>query len=152
MPRAHHLLIDAIQDLGREQPQVVLERLQLVLRRVGPVAVPQHLTQRAVLIGEFLDTVVVGIQAQPHDPKHEDSPLLHPRPTRTRIGLASACHALRYDFLQDGKDPLTQFRLGIDVLQAAQELRNVVTRFGVQIDCANVNTVEHQLGIDYVAH
>ena len=38
------------------------------------------------------------------------------------------------------------------MLQTAQELWNVVTRFGVQIDRANVNTVEDHLRIDYVAH
>ena len=38
------------------------------------------------------------------------------------------------------------------MLQTAQELRNVVTRFGVQIDRANVNAVENHLLIDYAAH
>ena len=90
VPGAHHLLIDAIEDLWREQAQVVLERLQLVLRLVAPVAVTQHLTQRAVLIGQFLNSVVVGIQAQSHDSKHQDPPLLHPRATRARIDLAFA--------------------------------------------------------------
>ncbi len=152
MPGLDHLLIDAIKDLGREQAKVVLERLQLVLRLVGPVAVTQHLTQRAVLIDQVVDAVVVGIQAQPHDTDHEDPPLLHPRSTRARIGLALARGALRYDFAQDGEDTLTQIRHRIDVLQPAQQLRNVVPRFRVQTDCANVHFVEHQLRIDHIAH
>ena len=98
-------MIDAIQDLRREQAKVVLERLQLVLRLVGPLSVTQHLAQCAVLIGQFLNTVVVGIQAQSNDPEHEDSPLLHARSTCARIGLAVAAHALRHDLPQDGKNP-----------------------------------------------
>ena len=152
VPGLDHLLIDAIKDLGREQAKVVLERLQLVFRLVGPVAVTQHLTQRAVLIDQVVDAVVVGIQAQPHDTEHEDPPLLHPRSTRARIGLALACGALRYDSPQDGEDTLTQIRQRIDVLQPAQQLRNVVPRFRVQTDCANVYFVEHQLRIDHIAH
>ena len=152
VPGLDHLLIDAIKDLGREQAKVVLERLQLVFRLVGPVGVTQHLTQRAVLIDQVVDAVVVGIQAQPHDTEHEDPPLLHPRSTRARIGLALACGALRYDSPQDGEDTLTQIRQRIDVLQPTQQLRNVVPRFRVQTDCANVYFVEHQLRIDHIAH
>ena len=119
VPRTHHLLIDAIQKLRREQAQVVLERLQLVFGRVGPVAMTQHLAQRAVLIGQFLNAVVVGIQAQAQDSQNQDPPLLHSRTTRGRIGLALALDAIRDDFLQDREDALTQRRLCVDVLQTA---------------------------------
>ena len=63
MPGIHHLPVDALQYLGREQLQVVLERLQLVLRRIRPICVAQHLAQSLVLVGQFLDAVIVSVQA-----------------------------------------------------------------------------------------
>jgi hypothetical protein len=128
VPGIDHLLIDAIKDFGREQAKVVLQGLQLVFRLVGPVAVTQHLAQRLVLIGQFLKPVEVGVQAQSYDPEHEDPPLLHSRSTRARIGLALASpDTIGDDFAKNGEDPLTQFWLHIDVLQAAQQLRYVVS-------------------------
>lgn len=147
-----HLLIDPIEDLGREQAQVVLERLQLVLRLVGPVAVAQHLTQGGVLVRQLLDTVVVGVQTEPQNPENQNPPLLHSRAARVRIGFALAVHTLRPDIPQDREDTLTQLGLGIDVLQPAKKLGNVVARFGVQIDRADVDAVQKHLWIDDLAH
>jgi len=90
MPGTHHLQVDALQYLGREQLQVVLERLQLVLRRIRPISVAQHLAQSLVLVGQFLDAVVVGVQAQAQHAQHQDSPLLHPRAAHSHIGPAFA--------------------------------------------------------------
>ena len=50
------------------------------------------------------------------------------------------------------KRPLTQPRLGVDVLQSPQDLRNVVTRFRREVDRANVNAIKQHLRIDHVAH
>ena len=117
MPGTDHLLIDPIQQLRSKQAQVVLERLHLVHGRVGPVAVTQHLAQRAVLIGKFVDPVEVRIQAQSQHSQHQDPPLLHPRATRVGVGLALTRCTIRHDFLQDGEDSLAQRRLAVDVLQ-----------------------------------
>src|SRR5450759_3215992 len=65
MTGVYHLLIDAIQELRSKQAQVVFERLHLVFGLVGPVAVPQHLTQLAVFIGELVDPVKVRVQPKP---------------------------------------------------------------------------------------
>ena len=50
------------------------------------------------------------------------------------------------------EDTITQLRFGKDVLQAAKNLRNVVARFRVQMDRANVNAVQEHLRIDHFAH
>ena len=112
----------------------------------------QHLPQSAVLICQLVDAVVVGVQAQSQYAEDKDSPLLHPRATRASIGLAAILYAGRNDFPQYRKDSLAQRWFGVDVLQSTQNLRNVVTRFRVQMNRANVDTVKHQLWIDYVAH
>ena len=64
MPCTHHFLIDPIQDVRGKQPQVVLEGLQLIVGRVRPVAVPEHLAQRAVLVGQLLDAVIIRVEPQ----------------------------------------------------------------------------------------
>lgn len=135
-------LIDFIQQLRREQTKVVLERLQLVLALVGPVAVTQELAQRTVLIRQFVDPIEVGIQAQAQHAEHQDSPLLHPRATRIGVGLAFAHRAIRHDPFEYLEDPIPKRRLRVDVLQSAQDLRNVVARSRVQPDRANVHAVE----------
>jgi hypothetical protein len=54
---AHDFLVDPVKEFRGKQAQVVLEGL------------PQSL----VLIGQFVDAVVVGIEAQPQHPEHEDT-------------------------------------------------------------------------------
>ena len=152
MAGADDLLIDAVEQLGSKEAQVVLERLQLVLSLVAPVAVTEHLAQRGVLVGQLVNAVVVGVEPEPQHAEHEDAPLLHARAAQAGIGLALASDPIRYDFPEDGEDSLAQRGLGVDVLQSAQDLRNVVTRFRVQLDGANVGGIERHLGVDHVAH
>ena len=64
MARIDHRLIDAIQKLRCKQAKIVFERLCLVFGLIGPVAVAQHLAQRAVLIGQFMNPIEVGIQTK----------------------------------------------------------------------------------------
>lgn len=64
MTCVYHLLIDSIKQLWSKQAQVVLECLHLVLGLVGPVAVPQHLAQLAVFIGQLVDAIEVRVQAK----------------------------------------------------------------------------------------
>ena len=152
MAGAHYLLIDSIQQFRCKQAQVVFERLHFVLGLVRPVAVPQHLAQRVVLICQFVNPVEVRIQAQSQHAQHQDAPLLHSRATRVGVGLALTLDSIRKDFLKDGEDSLTQRRLCVDVLQPAQELWNIVTRSRTQVDRTNVHAIKQHLGIDYIAH
>ena len=62
MPGFHDDLVDPFQHLGREQAQVVLERLHVPLGLIAPVAVPEHLAHRAVLVGQLGGAVIVRIQ------------------------------------------------------------------------------------------
>jgi hypothetical protein len=56
------------------------------------------------------------------------------------------------DVRQNGEHPLPHLDRGVNVLQAAQSLRNVVPRFGVQHDGGDVHLTELQLGADDLAH
>ena len=62
MSRSHHFLVDPIQHLGGEQAQVVLQRLETVAGVIGPIAVAEHLADGGVLVGQFLDSIIVGVQ------------------------------------------------------------------------------------------
>ena len=148
----HDFLIDPIEQLRGEQAQIVLERLQLVLGLVVPVAVPQHLPQRAMLIGQLLNPIIVSIQTQAHDPEDQNAPLLHSRSPLIGIGLAVALGAHRNDFAQDGENASTQLLIGVDVLQSPQYLRNIVTRFRVEINRPDVHSIEQILRVNHLAH
>jgi len=44
----------------------------------GTPALSEHLPEGVVLIDQFLQTIVVGVQLKPDDPAHEDRPERHP--------------------------------------------------------------------------
>jgi len=58
----HHCLVDAIQNLGREQTDIVPDGLQFIAVLVQPIAMPQHLPDRLVLVGQLLNPVVIHIK------------------------------------------------------------------------------------------
>ncbi len=116
MPGSDHFLIDPVQDLGVEQAQVVLDGLQLiaVCFAIGPPAMPEHLADGLVLVGELVHPVVVGVEPQTQNTQHQDLPLRHAGAPGVRIGLAIDP---RGDHLrEDGEHPHAQRRGGVDVL------------------------------------
>ncbi len=104
LPGVYHLAADPIENLRGEQPQVVLERLQLVGALVRPVAVAEHLADGVVLVGQLMDAVVVGVEPQAQRPQDQDLPLLHPGAPGIRARLAF--HALRDHLFEDGEHRL----------------------------------------------
>ena len=111
---------------------------------------PKHLANGLVLVGQLVHAVVVGVEPQAQHAQHQDLPLLHAWAPGERIGLAVAPH--RDDLLQNGEHPRPQVRGGVDVLQSAQQLRDVVAGLGVECDGADVLLAELQLGVDDLAH
>jgi len=152
VPSCDHFAIDPLQQFGAEQAQVVLDRLKLVevLLAVGPTGMPKHLANGLVLVGQLVQPVVVGVEPQTQYAQHQDLPLLHAWTPSVRIGLAVASH--RDDLFEDGEHPRPQLRGGVNVLQSAQQLRNVVAGLGVEHDGGDVLLAELQLGIDDLAH
>ena len=152
MPGTDHFAIDPLQQFGGKQAQVVLDRLKLVevLLAVGPTGMPKHLAKGLVLVGQLVQPVVVGIEPQAQHAQHQDLPLLHAWAPGARIGLAIASH--RDDFFEDGEHPRPQVRGGVNVLQSAQQLRNVVAGLGVEHDGGDVLLAELQLRVDDLAH
>ena len=128
MARAHHFLVDPIQDLRSEQTQVVLERLHVVTGLIVPAAVPEHLADGQVLISQLVNAVVVRIEPQAQDTQHQDLPLLHPGSSLLGIRLAFGplAHPIGDHFSENREHPLAQPAGGVDVLQPAQNLWNVV--------------------------
>jgi hypothetical protein len=62
--------------------------------------------------------------------------------------FAFPVRSLGYHFFQQGKDPLTQGCIGINVLQAAQELGNVIARLRIEDDGGNIGFTEFELGLN----
>ena len=63
MTGAHHQLIDLLENLRGEEAQVVLDRLQVIPGFVLPSSVPEHLPEGVVMVGEFLDAVVISVES-----------------------------------------------------------------------------------------
>ena len=82
--------------------------------------VPEHLAQGDVLIDQLLQAVVVDIQVEPEYTADQNRPQGH-------AGAASVFIDLRRNLaFQQFKDRRAQREVGVDVLQAAQYLRNIV--------------------------
>jgi hypothetical protein len=104
----HHDLVDAVEDLGGEQTQVFLERLQAVAGLVGPIAMAEHSADGGVLVGQLQNPIVVGIEPHAQATEHQDLPLRHARPARLGADLAFAIVPLGKHFGEDGEDLLAQ--------------------------------------------
>jgi hypothetical protein len=74
------------------------------------------------------DAVVIGVQPQPQNPQHEDRPLRPAGTPRVRAGLAFRPRPLGEGFPEDGKDTLAPCRVGVEVLEPPQQLRDLGSR------------------------
>ena len=88
----------------------------------------------SVTIDSHAAWVIVDIQIQAHHAADEDRPQAHARPP---IGLA---HRRRYPRFEQLKQRTTQRQIGVDVLQAAQYLRDVVTGSRIKGDRRELST------------
>jgi hypothetical protein len=70
MASLHHFLIDPIKNLGREQPKIVFDRIEGIDRLIQPTTVAEHLSDRFVLVGQFVDSVVIDIKSNSRYPEH----------------------------------------------------------------------------------
>jgi hypothetical protein len=152
MAGTHHRLVDAVEQLGREQAHVVLERLQIVGRVVGPVGMTEHLAQGGVLVGQLENPIVVGIEPQAQHAEHQDRPLRQTGSAGLGARLAVLAAARRAHLGEDREHGFAQLREGVDVLQSAQQLRDVVARAQIQRDGGDILFAELQLRIDDGAH
>ncbi len=115
MAGAHHGVVDPSEEFRCEKVQVILQRLQFVGVFIVPVGVSQHLPERVVLIGQFLEPVVVGIEPQTDHAQYQDLPLLHARSPQGMARLFPV-DMTGNDILQYRKDLLSEPRGLIDVL------------------------------------
>src|SRR3989338_6960001 len=91
-------------------------------------AVSEHLANRAMAINQFAQTVIVLIQVQPEYTTHEDLPQIHARAPIALVNLGGNFS------LEQLKNLLTQLGVHIQVLQAFQNLWDVVSRSGIEFD------------------
>ena len=77
----------------------------------------QHLAHRVMLIGQFVDAIIVRIQAQAQSPQDQDSPLLHPRSALFGTGqtiLSRTCSRWNHPF-QNFEHGGADFRGNVDI-------------------------------------
>jgi len=152
MSSLDHHGIDAREQLRGEQAQVVFESLQAVAMLVGPVAVTEHLAHQAVLVGEFLHPVVVGIQPQAQGAQDQNAPLRHARTPGLGTDELLAVGAHRQYIGEDGEDLIAQCLGGVDVLQAPEQAWDVVAGEAVELDGGDVDLAKLHLGTEDVTH
>ena len=145
-------LVDRIEDLRGEQTQIVLERLQAVAGVVRPVAVAEHLADRGMLVGQLLNPIIVGIQAEPQHAQDQDLPLLHAGTALVGIHRALPIGAARQDLGENRKHLFAHLGGAVDVLQAPQQPWDVVARAQVKLDPRDVLLAKLQLRVDNLSH
>jgi len=107
-----HQLIDLIQNLMCEKTQVILDRLQVVCRFVFPASVPEHLPDGVVLVGQLMDTVVIGVEAQVQRAEYQDLPLLHPGTPKTTVRFLMSLLVGKSRTVPGGDDPCQNLKYG----------------------------------------
>ncbi len=119
-------LVDLIGDLGREQGQVVLERLPVVAPAIIVETVTEHPANGAVVIGHLLQAVIIPVEIQAQHAQHENAPHLH-------AGAAIVgVYVLGEDAPEDIEEMRPELVVGIEVLQPAQQLGDVIAGAGVE--------------------
>ena len=125
-------LVDLIGDLGREQGQVVLERLPVVAPAIIVETMTEHPAKGAVVIGHLLEAVIVPVEIKPQHAQHENAPHLH-------AGTAIVgVYALGEDAPEDIEELRPELVVGIEVLQPAQQLGDVIAGAGIEFDLGDV--------------
>ena len=126
MTGVHDDLIDLVENSRGEKTQVVLDRLQMIRGFVSPASMTGHLPKGVVMVGQFMNAVVIGVEPQAQDSENQNLPLLHPGSPKLRVRFlkplllseAFACPG-RDDLLQNLEYGRTYFRSRVNVLQPA---------------------------------
>lgn len=113
-------LVNFTEQLWREQTDVVFECLEVVVD-ICKSAVTEHLAQGDVFVDEFVQTVVVDVEVQADDTTDQNRPQGHAGAAIVFVHFGS--HLV----LQQVKDGSAQSCVGVDELQAFQNLWDVIT-------------------------
>jgi hypothetical protein len=152
MPGLDHHLVDPIEHRGVNRRRLSLSVCTLQRSLPGPVADAEQLAHAAMFVGQLPDPVVVGIESPTQHAEHQHLPLRHAGAPGRDAHRPIAVLAHRQHLGEDGEHLLAQRVLGVDVLQTAQQPRDVVARSDIEFDRADVHFAELQLGVDDLAH
>jgi hypothetical protein len=119
MTRLDHQLIDLIEQLWGEQSDIVLERLKVV-GHIFKSPMAKHLAQGSMFAHEFVQAVVVDVEVKADDTAHQNRPQGHARASVVLVNFG------RYLVLQQFEDGVAQAHVGVNELQAFQNLGDVV--------------------------
>ena len=104
----------------------------------------QHLTQGAVLVGQLSEPVVFAIQTLVENHQHQDASKLHARTTGILASSGIDLSLEQYEHFGSNR------WIHINMLQTAQQCRNVVARFRIDDDVTDESTAQFNLcGFDF---
>ena len=112
MSSLDYQLIDLIQNLRCEKTQVILDRLQVVCRFVLPISMPEHLPNGVVMVGQFMNSIIIGVEAQAQRAENQDLPLLHPGTPKTAVRFLMSLLVGKSRRVPGGDDPCQNLEYG----------------------------------------
>lgn len=124
-----HNLVDAVEHFRGEQPQVIPQCLERIRRAILPPAMTKEQPDCLMFVGQFTNPVIVRIEGHAQHAQDEDLPLRHPGSTvvDVRFGDTVLGFPNRNQLLEDRKDFRTRVPISIQMLQAPEDLRNVIS-------------------------
>ena len=145
VPRAHDELINLLNGGRSQQTDVVANPLPREVRLVE-LADFHDRPQRAMVLSEIMQLVVIQIAPQPHRRQHQDAPITQPvTPTiRTRLGRNIA-----FDQFQNR---ITELGSRVGLLQASQNRDQLIPTIEIQHHLRHTAAIQPPLPLNRLAH
>jgi hypothetical protein len=106
----------------------------------------KHLTNGLVVVDHLVETVVIPVQTVPQHCRDEYLPQIHARTSLLGVDV------VRHNGFQDCKYLFSQVFVYVNVLQADQHGRDIVTRLRVENDARNIRLAQLHLLVQNLTH
>ena len=87
MTGKHNFMVDSIKQFGGKQSNIILDGLEFVSGFIRPVVMTKHLAKCVVVIDQIMKPIVIKIEFQSNNTKHQNCPLLHAGTSGARISF-----------------------------------------------------------------
>ncbi len=146
MAALHHQTVHRRQKLRTQKAHIVRQRLALVAMLVPYLRVAKELAQRHVLVHQLMEPVEIAAQTLLDHAHHKDPPHLHARTAHGPVGPGKNV------LLQKREQPGTEMPVGVEMLKAQKQSRDVVPGLQVQLDVLDADLAEFHLRIANLSH
>ncbi len=146
MAALHHQTVHRRQKLRTQKAHIVHQPLMGVTVIVPDVRMAEKPAQRPVLVHQLAETVEIAAQTLLDHAHHKDPPHLHARTAHGPVGPGKNV------LLQKREQPGAEMPVGVEMLKAQQQGRDVVPGPEVQLNVLDADLAEFHLRIAYLSH